>query len=107
MAKGCPADQGKDQIKGTVVLMPDQNHRPLDRAIRDGFPVTEQHTLIIPKRHMAEYFDLTQAKIDAVNQILAEQKVAVRQADSSVTGFNIGMDCGEMQARLSLTFMHT
>ena len=28
-------------------------------AIRDGFPVTPLHTLIIPKRHLVDYFELT------------------------------------------------
>jgi ATP adenylyltransferase len=28
-------------------------------AIHDGFPVTHLHTLIIPKRHVSSYFDLT------------------------------------------------
>jgi len=28
-------------------------------AIRDGFPVTEGHTLIIPKDHVDEYFRLS------------------------------------------------
>ena len=64
-------------------------------AIRDGFPVTGHHTLIIPKRHVAEYFDLTQAEINAVSQILLEQRRAIQELDDSVTGFNIGMNCGE------------
>ena len=64
-------------------------------AIRDGFPVTDLHTLIIPKRHVAEYFDLTQAEINAVNRLLIDEKLAIQQVDRSVTGFNIGMNCGE------------
>ena len=28
-------------------------------VIRDGFPVTEGHTLIIPKRHVGSFFDIT------------------------------------------------
>jgi diadenosine tetraphosphate (Ap4A) HIT family hydrolase len=27
-------------------------------TIRDGYPVTEGHTLIIPKNHVASFFDL-------------------------------------------------
>lgn len=30
-------------------------------AVRDGFPVTEGHTLIIPKRHVLDFFGLTEA----------------------------------------------
>ena len=28
-------------------------------VIRDGFPVSEGHTLIIPKRHVASFFEIT------------------------------------------------
>lgn len=64
-------------------------------AIHDGFPVTEGHTLVIPKRHVADYFGLTQAEINAVNQLFASQKDALQKADTSIDGFNVGMNCGE------------
>jgi ATP adenylyltransferase len=64
-------------------------------AIRDGFPVTEHHTLVIPKRHVADYFELTQAEVNAVNRLLHEQRAALQKLDATVTGFNIGMNCGE------------
>ena len=64
-------------------------------AIRDGFPVTEMHTLIIPKRHAATYFDLTQAEINATNSLMAQLKSDIEKADTAVTGFNIGMNSGE------------
>ena len=34
-------------------------------AVIDNYPVTELHTLIIPKRHVASYFDLYNAKVPA------------------------------------------
>ncbi len=64
-------------------------------AIRDGFPVTEFHTLFIPKRHAKDYFDLTQAEINAINQLINEQKSTLDKADKSIDGYNIGMNCGE------------
>ena len=64
-------------------------------AIRDGFPVTEGHTLFIPKRHAADYFGLTQAEINAINQLMIQQKDILQQSDKSIEGFNIGMNCGE------------
>jgi len=64
-------------------------------VIRDGFPVTEYHTLIIPKRHAATYFDLGQAEVNAINSLLHDQKTLIEELDSSVSGFNIGMNCGE------------
>jgi len=64
-------------------------------VIRDGFPVTDLHSLVIPKRHVKTYFDLGQAEINAINQLLTEQKEIIEKEDPSVTGFNIGMNCGE------------
>jgi diadenosine tetraphosphate (Ap4A) HIT family hydrolase/5-methylcytosine-specific restriction endonuclease McrA len=65
-------------------------------AIRDGFPVTEGHTLFIPKRHVADYFGLVQAEVHAINGLMAEQKELLKQSDPSIEGFNIGMNCGEV-----------
>jgi len=39
-------------------------------SIRDKYPVTEGHTLIIPKRHVHDYFELMQAEINAIQQII-------------------------------------
>ena len=43
-------------------------------VILDGFPVTEGHTLIIPKRHVETWFDLTEQEQQAANQLLVELK---------------------------------
>lgn len=67
----------------------------LSYAIRDGFPVTELHTLIIPRRHAMTYFDLGQSEINSVNRLIAVEKQKIEELDPSVTGFNIGMNCGE------------
>ncbi|MBF9058172.1 HIT domain-containing protein [Rhodobacterales bacterium HKCCSP123] len=64
-------------------------------AIRDAFPVTELHTLIIPKRHVADYFDLYQPELNAIQSLLQEQKGQIEAHDSSVEGFNVGMNSGE------------
>lgn len=65
-------------------------------AIRDGFPVTEGHTLFIPKRHVADYFGLVQAEVHAINALMGELKELLKQEDDSIDGFNIGMNCGEV-----------
>ena len=64
-------------------------------AIRDKFPVTEHHTLIIPKRHVSDFFELYQPEINAVHSLLGGMKQQVEELDSSVTGFNVGMNSGE------------
>lgn len=71
----------------------DENN--LAYAIRDGFPVTEFHTLFIPKRHAKDYFELTQAEINAINQLITKQKELLDKTDASIDGYNIGMNCGE------------
>ncbi len=63
-------------------------------AIRDAFPVTPLHTLIIPKRHVADYFDLYQPELNAAHSLLAEQRQLIQSKDPSVTGFNVGINAG-------------
>lgn len=64
-------------------------------VIRDGFAVTEHHTLFIPKRHVADYFGLSQAEINAINQLIHSQKKQLDALDPMIAGYNIGMNCGE------------
>lgn len=63
-------------------------------AIRDGFPVTPLHTLVIPKRHVADYFDLYQPELNAITRMLGEMRANISRQDTSVTGFNIGVNAG-------------
>jgi len=65
-------------------------------AIRDGFPVTEGHTLIIPKRHVTDYFGLEESEVLAINLMMTEQRELLKNTDSTIEGFNIGMNCGEV-----------
>jgi len=64
-------------------------------VIYDGFPVTDHHMLIIPKRHASNYFDLTEEEIAACNELLRACKSDIENTDKLVDGFNIGMNCGE------------
>lgn len=63
-------------------------------AIRDRFPVTLGHTLIIPRRHVADWFDLTRGESAAVERLLRSQRETLQRADSQVAGFNVGINCG-------------
>jgi diadenosine tetraphosphate (Ap4A) HIT family hydrolase len=62
----------------------------------DGFPVTEGHALVIPKRHVSDYFGLTSAEIAACNNLLHLMRASVLKNDPTVHGFNIGMNAGEV-----------
>ena len=64
-------------------------------AIADKYPVTPLHTLIIPKRHVSDYFDLHQPERNAIDQLLHDRKQSIEAEDATVTGFNVGMNCGE------------
>ena len=46
-------------------------------AIRDDYPVTELHTLVIPKRHCATFFDLFEPERRAINQLLDEIRIDI------------------------------
>ena len=64
-------------------------------VIRDNFPVTDGHTLIISKRHVSDYFDLQNAEKKELITILDELAESIKMMDPSVTGFNIGINIGE------------
>ena len=65
-------------------------------AIYDGFPVTDLHALIIPKRHTENYFSLTNNELFSCNQLLKEFEIEVNKKDKLVKGFNIGINTGEV-----------
>ena len=78
-----------DKKKGVI------HENSLAYLVRDGFAVTKYHSLIIPKRHCKDYFDLTQAEINATNQLIHTEREKLLKLDKTITGFNIGMNCGE------------
>ncbi|CAN4276825.1 Hit Diadenosine tetraphosphate (Ap4A) hydrolase and other HIT family hydrolases [Methylophilaceae bacterium] len=65
-------------------------------AFRDNFPVTRMHTLIAPKRHAKDYFELTQVEVVACNNLINQLRLELMEEDSSIEGFNIGMNVGEV-----------
>lgn len=79
------------EIDKTRILAENQ----LGYLIFDGFPVTELHKLIIPKRHVATYFELGQAEINACSQLLSQAKNESQTTDKTISGFNIGINNGE------------
>ena len=64
-------------------------------VIRDGYPVTPLHSLIIPKRHIGDFFDLGTSEMKACNDLLRRAKDAIKEEDDSVAGFNVGVNIGE------------
>ncbi len=62
----------------------------------DTYPVTNYHCLIIPKRHIKDYFNLTKKEIIACYQLSIKIKKKILNKDSSVKGFNIGVNSGKI-----------
>ena len=61
----------------------------------DSYPVSEFHSLIVPKRHLETYFELTKDEILACNELILKTKEKILKQDSSVQGFNIGTNAGK------------
>jgi ATP adenylyltransferase len=72
-------------------------------AFYDGYPVTEGHTLIIPKRHVVDYFDLYQPERNAIHELIERQRQRLLKQDPTIAGFNIGNNAGETAGQ---TIMH-
>ena len=62
----------------------------------DSYPVSEFHLLIVPKRHIKNYFELTNNEMIACNKIILLSKNKIEQMDQTIKGFNIGINCGKV-----------
>ena len=63
-------------------------------AFYDKYPVNKGHLLIIPKRHVEQYFDLTDQERSAIDSLLLEGKRLLDEKYQP-NGYNIGINCGE------------
>ena len=73
-----------------------QFENQLAYSSKDSFPVSEFHSLIIPKRHVETYFDLNKEEIQACYDLILKTKEKILKQDSSVKGFNIGTNAGKV-----------
>ena len=69
----------------------------------DKFPVNPGHLLIIPKRHVANYFHSTDEEKFAFLSLLDEAKRYLDEKHAPA-GYNIGINVGEVAARQSSTY---
>ena len=67
----------------------------LFNIIRDLYPVTYLHSLVIPKRHVESYFDLYDEELKELSIVLKELKVDLEKTDDKISGFNIGINVGK------------
>tara|TARA_S200000501_G_C20559011_1_gene627920 strand:+ start:354 stop:755 length:402 start_codon:yes stop_codon:yes gene_type:complete len=69
----------------------------------DSYPVSKFHSLIIPKRHISDFFDLNKDELFACNDVIHKIKKEIERKDKLVKGFNIGTNAGLISGQ---TIMH-
>ena len=68
-------------------------------ASYDSYPVSEHHCLIIPKRHIKDFFELTNEELIACNDLIKKVKNEILNKDRTVRGFNIGTNAGKISGQ--------
>lgn len=71
-------------------------------ALRDGYPVSPGHLLLVPRRHVADWFEATPAEQQALTEAIGSARAAILK-DHQPDGFNIGINAGEAAGQ---TVMH-
>ena len=65
----------------------------------DSYPVSEDHCLIIPKRHIKDYFELSKEELIACDKLVKIVKDEITNKDQSVKGFNLGTNIGKVSGQ--------
>ena len=68
-------------------------------ASYDTYPVSEYHCLIIPKRHVMDYFELTNEELISCNNLIRIIKEDILDKDKTVKAFNIGTNVGKISGQ--------
>ena len=64
-------------------------------ACYDTYPVSNYHALIVPKRHVENYFELNNEEVLACDALLKELKKKLEYKDNTIEGFNVGSNSGK------------
>ena len=64
-------------------------------VVRDSFPVTKYHSLIIPHRHVPNFFDLKKDEFNDLSKTLKKERQSLLNLDNEITGFNVGVNVGK------------
>lgn len=70
-------------------------------SLRDNFPISEGHTLIIPKRTVRSIFELTDREVNACWELLKTEKTSLEKK-LQPNGFNIGINDGPIAGQTIL-----
>jgi diadenosine tetraphosphate (Ap4A) HIT family hydrolase len=65
-------------------------------ASSDSYPVSQFHSLVVPKRCIENYFELNEKEILACNDLIKKLRKKIISEDKSVEGFNIGTNAGKV-----------
>jgi diadenosine tetraphosphate (Ap4A) HIT family hydrolase len=87
----CNLDPGRIRLENAAAI-----------ALPDAFPVAEGHTLVVPRRHVASLFDLSEEEQAAVWRLVAEVRAKLA-TELHPDGFNIGVNDGPAAGQ---TVMH-
>ena len=68
-------------------------------ASYDSYPVSKFHCLIITKRHIKDYFDLSNEELIACNNLIKIIKKEIINEDKTVKGFNLGTNIGRISGQ--------
>ena len=71
-------------------------------AIRDGFPISPGHTLIVPRQHVASLFDLPTGIQQSLWELVTDVRTSLME-EFHPDGFNIGLNDGQAAGQ---TVMH-
>ena len=66
---------------------------PFGLVIRDGYPISPGHTLVIPKRHVGSFFELNPEEAADLMSLLRHAK-SVIEMEFKPDGYNIGINDG-------------
>ena len=63
-------------------------------SARDSYPTSPGHTLVIPRRHVASFFELTAEEVAACMGLIQQEKALI-DAEFHPDGYNIGVNVGQ------------
>ncbi len=67
--------------------------RELAYSARDTYAVSPGHTVVIPNRHVASFFELTPEEVTACMDLIREEKKLIDE-EFKPDGYNIGVNVG-------------
>ena len=68
-------------------------------ASYDSYPVSKHHCLIIPRRHIKDYFELSKDELIACYELIKIVKEEILFKDQTVKGFNLGTNIGKVSGQ--------